>query len=192
MKKLRFVSRLFKGVGMVFAKISFYYANLSDESKRQYLRKQGCKIGDKTRFVGNCRGIGSEPYLIEIGEDCLISDHVCFHTHDGGVSVLNSLGYFEKPHDKIARIKVGNNCFLGSHSTIMMGVKIGDNCIIGANSVVSKDIPSNSVAAGMPAKVICSIDDYYQKNMQRGVFYETVEMDSKKKRLFLEKHVKCI
>lgn len=177
---------------MICKKFNFAIANLSDETKREYLRKNGCKIGDKTRFVGNCAGIGSEPYLIEIGDDCLISDHVNFHTHDGGVSVLNSMGFFTKPHDKIARIKVGNNCFLGSRSTIMMGVTIGDNCIIGADSVVTKDIPANSVAAGMPAKVICTIDEYYHKNASRGYFYETALMPSEQKRKYLEEHVKSL
>lgn len=165
-------------------------ANRRDDTKIEWLRKQGCIIGDKTRFVGNCAGVGSEPYLVEIGENCLISDHVNFFTHDGGVSVLNSLGYFEKPNDKMARIKVGNNCFIGSRSTIIMGVTIGDNCIIGANSVVSKDIPSNSVAAGMPARVICTIEEYYKKNLERGVFYETLNMNKKQKREFLMDHVR--
>lgn len=185
----RFLCLFGGGILLVAHKIVFKLANLTDETKRIYLRKHGCKIGDKTRFVGNCSGIGSEPYLIEIGEDCLISDHVNFHTHDGGVSVLNSLGYFKRPHDKIARIKVGNNCFLGSRSTIMMGVTIGDNCIIGADSVVCKDIPANSVAAGMPAKIICTIDDYYKKNIDRGFFYESAFMPPKQKRKYLEENV---
>ena len=43
-------------------------------------------------------------------------------------------------------------------------ITVGDNCIIGAGSVVSKDIPSNSVAAGNPAKVICSIDDFKSRH----------------------------
>ena len=178
------------GILLILGKLSFLLANRRDDTKIEWLRKQGCKIGDKTRFVGNCAGVGSEPYLVEIGYDCLISDHVNFFTHDGGVSVLNSLGYFETPNDKMARIKVGNNCFVGSHSTIMMGVTIGDNCIIGANSVVSKNIPSNSVAAGMPAKVICTIEEYYQKNAARGYFYPTAFMPNKQKRKYLEEHVK--
>ena len=47
--------------------------------------------------------------------------------------------------------------------TILKGVTIGDNCIIGLGSVITKDRPSNSVAAGCPCKVICSIDEYYEK-----------------------------
>lgn len=51
-------------------------------------------------------------------------------------------------------IIIGNNVWIGDKATILGGVHIGDNVIIGANSVVTHDIPSNSMAAGMPAKVI--------------------------------------
>lgn len=48
---------------------------------------------------------------------------------------------------------------------VLKGVTIGDNCFIGANSVVSRDIPANSIAVGSPAKVIMSLEDYYQKRL---------------------------
>lgn len=163
---------------------------VTDKSKIKYLRSLGCKIGSSTRFVGNCRGIGSEPYLIEIGEDCLISDHVMFHTHDGGVKVLNTLGYFSEKNDKMGRIKVGNNCFIGSRTSILAGAEIGNNCIIGANSVVSKNIPDNSVAAGVPAKVICSIDEYYKKNKAQGRFYPSLSLSVEDKKDYLINNVK--
>lgn len=51
-------------------------------------------------------------------------------------------------------MEIGNNVWIGDKSTILDGVHIGDNVIVGANSVVTHDIPSNSVAAGMPAKII--------------------------------------
>lgn len=60
-------------------------------------------------------------------------------------------------------MEIGNNVFLGMHSTILKGVHIGNNVIIGANSLVNKDIPDNCVAAGNPCKVVMSLDDYYKK-----------------------------
>ena len=69
------------------------------------------------------------------------------------------------------------------------GVKIGNNCIVGAASVVTKDVPDNSVVAGMPAKVICSLDDFYKKNLERGNFYPTVLMSHKEKKDYLMEHV---
>ncbi len=111
----------------LFSKIRFLYtiykANRTDDSKLVYLRSLGARIGDRTRFIGRTT-LSTEPYLVEIGEDCLISDNVYFHTHDGGVKVLNSSGFFgEQSMDKMARIKVGNNCFIGSGARIMGGGK---------------------------------------------------------------------
>lgn len=58
---------------------------------------------------------------------------------------------------------IGNEVFVGAGSIILPGVHIGNRVIIGAGSVVTKDIPDNSVAAGNPAKVICPIDEYLER-----------------------------
>ena len=177
----------------VVHKIELIIAGRDDDSKRRYLRKIGAKVGDKTRFIGGVPYLGTEPYLIEIGEDCLLTDNIHFHTHDGGVKVINAAGYFGgELMDKMGRIKIGNNCFIGSGARIMGGVKIGDNCIVGAASVVTKDVPDNSVVAGMPARIICTIDDFYKKNLEKGNFYPTLQMSSDEKREYLCKHVKAI
>ena len=163
--------------------------NKNDASKRVWLRSLGARIGEGTRFIGKPY-LGSEPYLIEIGNDCLISDKVSFFTHDGGVKVLNDAGFFNGQRmDKMARIKIGSNCFIGSGARIMGGVKIGDNCIIGAASIVTRDVPNGCVVAGMPAKVICSIEEYYKKNKARGVFFPTPSLTPEEKKNYLVKHV---
>lgn len=56
-------------------------------------------------------------------------------------------------------VTIGNDCWFGANVTVCPGVTIGDNCVIGAGSVVTRDIPSNSFAAGVPAKVIRTITD---------------------------------
>lgn len=58
-----------------------------------------------------------------------------------------------------APISVGNNCWLASNVTVCAGVKIGNNCVIGAGAVVTHDIPDNSLAVGVPAKVIRKITE---------------------------------
>ena len=166
-----------------------YNVNKTYESKILYLRSLGCKIGDGPRFMGPAN-VGNDPFLVEIGADCLISSNVSFLCHDGGVKVLNALGYFEGQWmDNMARIKIGNNCFIGCGAVIMGGVKIGDNVIIGTRSVVTKDIPSGMVAAGMPARIICTIEDYYRKNKDRGRFYPTPSMTWDEKKAYLIKNV---
>ena len=85
---------------------------------------------------------------------------------------------------------MGDNVFIGAGTIVLPSVTIGDHVIIGAGSVVASDIPSDSVAAGVPAKVICSLEEYYQRNEQRGRFYETEGMTPKEKADFLRHTVK--
>ena len=73
------------------------------------------------------------------------------------------------------KVKIGNNVFIGMQTTILKGVHIGNNVIIGANSLVNKDIPDNCVAAGNPAHVIMSIDDYHKKRQSTQI-QEAVEL----------------
>ena len=74
--------------------------------------------------------------------------------------------YMDKEHRYKLRqgtIMIGNNVFVGAESTILYDVTIGDNVIIGAGSLVNKDIPSGSVAAGVPCKVIGKFEDYMNR-----------------------------
>lgn len=54
-------------------------------------------------------------------------------------------------------ISIGNNCWIGSNVSIMPGVTIGNGCIIGVGAVVTKNMPDNSLIAGIPAKIIKQI-----------------------------------
>lgn len=59
-----------------------------------------------------------------------------------------------KPHDKIKEVVIGNNVWIGNRAIIMKGVTIGDGAIVAAGAVVTKDVPANTIVAGVPAKVI--------------------------------------
>ena len=148
--------------------IKIRLANRNWKTKRDYLRRLGVTIGDKTQLNCHVTAFGTEPYLVEVGDDCLFASGTRFITHDGGVKVLNSLDYFDgRSMRKMSRIKVGNNTYFGVNVTVMPGVTIGNNCIIGAGAIVTKDIPDNSCAVGVPAKVICTIDEYYERNKDK-------------------------
>jgi len=170
--------------------ISSCYYNSSDERKTIWFRKSGCKIGKGNRFNCKLDFMASEPYLVEIGDNNLFAGGCRLVTHDGGVKVLNTLGYFNgKQMDKMGRIKIGSNVFLGLDTIVMPNVIIGDNVIVGARSIVSKNIPSNSVAIGSPAKVICTIEEYYKRNIEKTVFFEIPSNDPQIKSAFLTKIV---
>ena len=163
------------------------FANTSWERKRAYLLRQGAEIGSDTRINCKVRAFGTEPYLVHIGKDCLIADDVHFITHDGGIKVLNSLGYFDGERmDSIAPIFIGDNVYIGTGAYIMPGVKIGSNSIIGAGAIVTKDIPSNSVAVGVPAKVYEQIDTYYRNVKTKGRLFPTANLDQEQKRQYFD------
>lgn len=101
--------------------------------------------------------------LIHLHNNVIIASHVAFNTHDAIHHVLNHCygrtGYLEK----VGCIEIMNNVFIGASVQIMNNVRIGNNVIIGAGSLVNKDIPDNSVFAGVPARYICSFDEYVEK-----------------------------
>lgn len=103
---------------------------------------------------------GTEPWLITIGKNVHLTNGVNFITHDGGTLLYRHI----IPDLEITKpINVGDNVYMGNNVMIMPGVTIGSDVIIGAGAIVTRDIPSNSVAVGVPARVIKSSDEYFQK-----------------------------
>ena len=99
-------------------------------------------------------------WLIDIGDNVTMAPRVHVLCHDA--STKQFLGF-----TKIGRVRIGNNVFIGAESVILPGVSIGNNVIIGANSTVTHDIPDNSVYAGTPAELLCSLNEYLEKEKTR-------------------------
>lgn len=68
--------------------------------------------------------------------------------------------------DAGGRVTIGDNVFLGMNAIVLKGVTIGSNVIVGAGSVVTHDLPENTVCAGNPCHVICSLDDYCKRKAE--------------------------
>lgn len=151
----------------LFKKIRKYWLCRTAKGYEQWLRENGVVIGDNLMLF-NHRSIRfdtSSPGLIEIGKNVSITADVSILTHDFCASVFRNK-YFDYIPGR-SKVKIGNNVYIGQKAIILRGVTIGDNVIIGAGSVVTKDIPLDSVAAGVPAKVICSLEEYYQKRKNK-------------------------
>ncbi len=154
----------------------------------KYWRSQGAVIGERCEIYSSAN-FGSEPYLITIGNHVRVNDGVQFVTHDGGVWVLREMSSEFSDIDKIAPITVGDNVHIGTGAFIMPGVNIGNNVIVGAGAIVTKDIPDNSVAVGVPARVIRTIEQYRDKNMEAFIHTKNMTREQKKKWL-LERYKK--
>ena len=136
------------------------------------------------QFGKNCffrtKNFGSEPYLIKMGNNVRTSTDVNFVTHDGGLYVLRHLYNEYKKADYFKPILIGNNVTIGLGSTVLYGTTIGNNVIIGAGSVVKGELKSNSVYAGIPARYICSIKEYIEKNKENFLYTKHLNSDEKK------------
>ena len=140
--------------------IKEFVYRLRGEYTTEKLIKMGMKVGKNFGRLGGVILDPSHCWLIEIGDDVTLAPRVHILCHDA--STKKFLGY-----TKIGRVTIGNNVFIGAESVVLPNVTIGDNVIIGANSTVTHDIPSNSVVAGSPAKVICTLEEYLAKEQTR-------------------------
>lgn len=153
----------------------------------RYWKKKGLSIGAECEINASA-SFGSEPYLVKLGNHVRVNSGVNFITHDGGVWVLRWENRCYNDVDLFGRILVGDNVHIGTNSTIMPGTKIGNNVIIGCGAVVTRDVPDNSVAAGIPARVIESLEDYKEKH--RNEFFHTKNMSRGDKKTYILKNLK--
>ena len=144
-----------------------YREKSSGEKYIAYCKRGGATIGNNVTVYSAKNTTIDETSLqhIFIGDNTQITAGVIILAHDYSYSVLGNI-YGELPRQQRDTI-IGKNVFIGMNSIILMGSNIGDNVIIGAGSVVSGRIPSNTVCAGNPAKIICSLDQFLVKGRTR-------------------------
>lgn len=144
-----------------------YREKSSGEKYIAYCKRGGATIGNNVTVYSAKNTTIDETSLqhIFIGDNTQITAGVIILAHDYSYSVLGNI-YGELPRQQRDTI-IGKNVFIGMNSIILMGSNIGDNVIIGAGSVVSGHIPSNTVCAGNPAKIICSLDQFLVKGRTR-------------------------
>ena len=133
---------------------------LRGEYTTEKLISMGMKVG---KNFGRLNGVILDPshcWLIEIGDDVTLAPRVHILCHDASTKAFMN-------YTKVGNVTIGNRVFIGAESVVLPGVTIGDDVVIGANSTVTHDIPTNSVAVGSPARVICTLEEYIQKEKER-------------------------
>ena len=145
------------------------WAHSSNDRYIDYLRKHRIRIGDNV-FFSNPQTVEidiSRPSLVEIGSNVRFVDGFTLLTHDFVTKVFMNL--YGELVPSSGRVVIGNNVYFARNCTVLKGVTIGDNCIFGYGSTITKDIPANSVAVGSPAKVICTVEEYYRKRCEKSI-----------------------
>jgi acetyltransferase-like isoleucine patch superfamily enzyme len=131
-----------------------------------FLKRIGYNLNGTPRYISPRTLIdGTDPSLITIGDDVVISSNVRVLTHDYSVARVDKAlairqgdpvgqGYERK---KVAGVSIGDNSFVGAFSLIMPGAIIGRDCVIGAGSVVRGEVPDGSVVIGNPGQVVRNV-----------------------------------
>lgn len=151
----------------LLASLEYRWARSSSERFNRWLRKKGCKVGTDVTWHGlsDCHVDVTRPSLVEIGNNVCFTRGVIILTHSYDWFVFRNL--YDSVVPSSGRVRIGSNIFVGTRALILQGVTIGDNCVIGAGSIVTKSIPANSVAVGVPARVVCSIEEYFERRKKQ-------------------------
>jgi maltose O-acetyltransferase len=130
------------------------------ERRWAQLQSKGMQIGWKVHIPMSTWIDAPHCFLISIGDNCSFGENCGILAHDAmakeflGATILG-------------RVKIEHSCHIGMGTVVLPGVTIGPNSIVGAGSVVTRDIPMGVIAAGNPARVICTLEEYLDRQREQ-------------------------
>lgn len=179
----RLVCLVIRGVQRRLNFVLTYYL-VCRADRVEYLRFLGVKIGQGCSVYTDTHNFGTEPWLIEIGNCVTLGHEVQLITHDGSSRLFRDRLPGMNPYgNRFATIVIHDNCFIGNNAILLPGVEIGPDAVVGAGSVVTKTVPPRTVAAGNPAQLIKTLDEYIESYRQRMIPLEATDRESLRKEL---------
>lgn len=181
--------------GVFFGELEAFNQFISDNKKKiksykleNDRRNSAIPLSDLTKFNARIEPGAIIRDLVEIGDNCVIMmgavinigavigerTMIDMNTVVGGRAIIGKdchigagaviAGVIEPPH--ALPVIIGDNVVMGANAVVLEGVKIGNGCVIAAGSVVIADVPDNSVVAGVPGKIIKTVDDKTKSKTQ--------------------------
>lgn len=145
------------------------------KSPEAYAKHIGVTVGKNCLIA--TRNWSTEPYLITIGNNVAITKGVMLHTHGGARVVRSRIPDF----DMFGKIVIEDWAYIGANSQIMPGVTIGEGALVAAGSIVTKSVPPRTVVGGNPARFLCTVDEFIEKNLVYNVHTKGLNAADKKK-----------
>lgn len=159
----------------MYRKLKLFYYRFF-KSGVDYARFLGVKVGEQCHIASDVH-FSSEPFLIEIGSYVAVTQGVMLHTHGGGRVARRYFPDF----DIFGRVKICDYAYIGSGAQIMPGVTIGEGSLVAAGSIVTKSVPAGVVVAGNPAKYVCTVEEYIERNKKYNLGTKGLSFEEKKK-----------
>lgn len=124
------------------------------------LRARGMHIGRDVWLPASTWIDADHCYLISIGDHCGFGEQCMLLAHDAQMDE-----YLDAA--RIGRVRIHESCHIGARTVVLPGVELGPRTIVGANSVVTRTLPADTVCAGNPAVVVCTLEEYLAKHRER-------------------------
>lgn len=136
--------------------------------RASYLKRKNVFMEMGNDCYYHTRDLPAEPYLVKLHDDVRIAADVRLITHDIASYMINNISEYEqygKAKYYMGTIEIFDHVMIGAGSKVLPNVKIGPKAIVAAGSIVTKDVPENSVVAGIPARVIGTFDEFAKKRI---------------------------
>jgi len=141
-------------------RLKAYAENKRWARRWEHYRSMGMHIGKDVCLPASTWIDSTHCYLVSIGDHSGFGDGCLILTHDAQMDE-----YLDAA--RVGRVVIHPSCHIGTRTIILAGVEIGPRTIVGAGSVVTKSLPPDTVCAGNPAKVVCTLDEYLEKHRAR-------------------------